>query len=177
MHARGPVVAVVGNPSGSGRTGAAALEVADRIATLAGSEEPVMIDLSIDAEQLLGWGSPLVATHKATIAGARALVIASPTYKATYTGLLKVFLDQFGAGELDGIPTVGVMTGGSAAHTLAVDVHLAPLLVEIGASLPARGLYLAGPEVDEPGPAVEAWWTIAREPLARALGVPPDPAG
>ena len=30
------------------------------------------------------------------------LVIATPTYKGTYTGLLKLFLDQFGASGLAG---------------------------------------------------------------------------
>ena len=53
---------------------------------------------------------------KTEVLGARALVIASPTYKAAYTGLLKLFLDQFDAGELHGIPTAAVMTGGSLAH-------------------------------------------------------------
>jgi FMN reductase len=130
----------------------------------------VVIDLSIEPEQLHGWGSAAVAAHKAQVAGARALVVASPTYKAAYTGLLKLFLDQFGAGELGGVPTVAVMTGGSPAHSLAVDVHLAPVLVEIGASLPARGVYVSGPDVDQPADAIDAWWAAAQAPLRRALG-------
>jgi FMN reductase len=130
----------------------------------------VEIDLADQPERLLGWGSLLAGMHKATIDGARALVVATPTYKATYTGLLRVCVDPIGAGELAGIPTVAVMTGGSATHALAVEVHLAPLLVEVGASLPARGLYLAGPAVDDPTPAIAEWWATARSPLARALG-------
>jgi FMN reductase len=170
----GPILTIVANPGGPGRTGVAAAAVGALLAGAASgpAHDPVAVgtvDLAADAAGLLGWGSPLAATHRASIAGARALVVASPTYKATYTGLLKVFVDQIDAGELDGIPTVAVMTGGSAHHALAVDVHLAPLLVEVGASLPARGLYLAGPDVDEPDAAIDRWWSRAGAPLRRAL--------
>jgi FMN reductase len=174
MNSNGPVVVVVGNPGGPGRTGAAARVVAERIAAVGTTDGDrgraiVEIDLADGPERLLAWGSPLAAEHRATIDGARALVVATPTYKAAYTGLLKLFLDQVGAGELAGIPTVAVMTGGSDAHALAIDVHLAPVLVELGASLPARGVYLAGPAVDDPVPGIEAWWVAAEAPLTRAL--------
>ena len=56
-----------------------------------------------------------------------ALVVATPTYKASFTGLLKIFLDQIDAGELAGIPTVALMTGGSDAHALAVLTRVAPV--------------------------------------------------
>ncbi len=102
--------------------------------------------------------------------GSVALVVASPTYKAAYTGLLKLFLDQFDRDELAGIPTVALMTGGSPPHALAVEVHLRPVLVEIGASLPTRGLFFAGAEVDDPAPVIETWLAAAAEPLRRALG-------
>ena len=110
---------------------------------------------------------------KAEVLDADAVVVASPTYKAAYTGLLKLFLDQFDAGELHGIPTVAVMTGGSFAHALAVDVHLVPVLTEIGASCPTRGLYLWGPELDAPEEPVERWFERAGPPLRRALSAGP----
>ena len=80
-----------------------------------------------------------------------------------------MFLDQFGHDELAGRPTVALMTGGSPGHSLAVDVHLTPVLVEIGASVCARGLYVQGPEIDEPEPTLDAWFAVATGPLARAL--------
>ena len=175
MDPNGPVVIVVANPGGPGRTGDAARLVATRIAALGPTraaipdDDIVVIDLSIEAERLLGWGSLLAGMHRATIDGARALVVATPTYKGSYTGLLKIFIDQIDAGELAGIPTVAVMTGGSAAHALAVEVHLAPLLVEVGASLPTRGVYLAGLGVGEPGPAIDVWWAAAESTLRHAL--------
>jgi FMN reductase len=159
-----PVVVVVGNPQPRSRTRAAAELVAGFVADGGRIET---IDLADHGAALLEWGSPVVAELKTTVLGGGRLVIASPTYKAAYTGLLKLFLDQFGHGELGGVPTVPMMTGGSRDHALAVEVHLRPVLVEIGASCPTRGLFLGGPEVDEPGPAVSAWWEDAGPALDR----------
>ena len=127
------------------------------------------IDLADHGDGLLRWGDPGVAELKATVLGAEGLVMASPTYKAAYTGLLKLFLDQFDKDELGGVPTVALMTGGSPPHALAVEVHLRPVLVEIGASLPTRGLYFAGAEVDDPAPVIDAWLATVAAPLRRAL--------
>jgi FMN reductase len=158
-----PVVTVVGNPQAQSRTRSAAEAVA---ALLAAGADTVTIDLADHGPELLGWGSPVVAELKAQVLGASRLVIASPTYKAAYTGLLKLFLDQFGKGELAGTVTVPMMTGGSADHSLAVEVHLRPVLVEIGAACPTRGLYVYGPAVDDPGPTIAAWWTEAQHLLS-----------
>ena len=164
------MVAVVGNPNPASRTLAVAELVARRVGELAGVDDaPRLIDVVDYGPNLLRWGDPTVAELKTEVLGARALVIASPTYKAAYTGLLKLFLDQFDAGELHGIPTVAVMTGGSLAHTLAVDVHLVPVLTEIGASCPARGLYVWGPELDAPAEPVDRWFDRAGPSLRRAL--------
>ena len=164
------IVTVVGNPKAASRTRDAGEAVAAALRDLVdGPAELRTIDLADHGPSLLGWGSPEVATLKATVLRARALVVASPTYKAAYTGLLKLFLDQFDKDELAGLPTVALMTGGTAGHALAVEVHLRPVLVEIGASLPARGLFLAGPEVDDPAPVVQAWLVEAAGPMRRAL--------
>mgnify|MGYP001045271176 CR=1 FL=1 len=60
-------------------------------------------------------------------------------------------------------------TGGAAAHARAVDVRLTPVLVEIGASCPARGLSLYGPQIDEPAEPIDAWFALAGRALGRAL--------
>lgn len=167
------IVVLVGNPSPASRTLTAATKVATRLAALAGIDDaPEVIDLAHHKEQLLGWQSPATEALKRQVLGARAVVVATPTYKASYTGLLKLFLDQFAKDEWNGLPTVALMTGGSPVHSLAVDVHLTPVLVEIGASLPARGLFLAGDEIDDPDPTIDAWWHVAEGPLRRALSQP-----
>ena len=113
------------------------------------------------------------AAVRARVRAARALVVATPTYKASYTGLTKLFLDRFDAGELAGLPTVAMMTGGSPAHSLAVAVHLTPVLTEIGCSCPASGLFVWGPSIDDPASTIDEWFAAAEGPLGRALSRSP----
>jgi FMN reductase len=61
------------------------------------------------------------------------LVIATPTFKASYSGLLKTFLDllpQFAFARKAILP---LATGGSMAHVLALDYGLRPVLQSMGA--------------------------------------------
>ena len=151
-------VVIVGNPKPNSRTRAAAELVATK---LGGTPPEHVIDVVDLGPSLLGWGDPKVAEAKEIAKAADFLVVASPTYKATYTGLLKLFLDQFGAGELGQIPTFALMLGGSPAHSLAPELTLRPVLVEIGASCPAPSLYLLDSEYETSADLV-AWVEIAR---------------
>jgi FMN reductase len=157
------VVVIVGNPKPMSRTRVAAELIAERLTGAARSEVIDVVDLGVG---LLGWGDPKVAAAKRTVLAADALIVASPTFKATYSGLLKLFLDQFGQGELGQTTAFPVMLGGSAAHSLAPELTLRPVLVEIGASCPAPSLYLIDSEF-ETAPALAEWITIARECMPR----------
>lgn len=152
------VVAVVGNPKPNSRTRAAAELIAHK---LTGAAPSAVIDVVDLGAGLLGWGDPAVAEAKRTVLEADSLIVASPTFKATYTGLLKLFLDQFGQGELGQKTTFAVMLGGSPAHSLAPELTLRPVLVEIGASVPAPCLYLIDSEY-ETAAALDEWITIAK---------------
>jgi FMN reductase len=151
-------VVVVGNPKPMSRTRAAAELVAERLTGRAPTHVVDVVDLGAG---LLGWGDPKVAEAKEIVKAADSLVVASPTYKATYTGLLKLFLDQFGQGELGQVPTFPLMLGGSYRHALAPELTLRPVLVEIGASCPAPSLYLLEAEYQN-SPDLEAWLPIAQ---------------
>jgi FMN reductase len=151
-------VVVVGNPKPNSRTRAAAVLVAEK---LTGLPPEYVIDVVDLGPGLLGWGDPKVAEAKEIVKSADLLVVASPTYKATYTGLLKLFLDQFGAGELGQIPTFLLMLGGSLAHALAPELTLRPVLVEVGASCPSPSLYMLDSDY-ETSPDLEKWLEVAR---------------
>ncbi len=85
------------------------------------------------------------------------MVVASPTFKATYTGVLKLFLDQFATGDgLAGVVAVPLMLGAGPAHALAPEVFLKPVLVELGATVPAPALYLNDKHYSEPA-ATDDW--------------------
>ncbi len=86
------VAVVVGNPKPQSRTLTAATYVARE---LAGREPDLVVDLAELGARLLDWKDPTVAELVAEVGAADLVVVASPTYKATYTGLLKLFLDRF----------------------------------------------------------------------------------
>ena len=156
-------VVVVGNPRLGSRTRQAAELVVER---LTDAPPSAVIELAELGPALLGWGDPAVTTAKEQVLAADLLVVASPVFKASFTGLLKLFLDQFDAGELAGKPTIPLMLGGSPAHSLAGEVHLKPVLSEIGASCPTPALYLIDSEWDR-SPALEVWLPQARRAITR----------
>ncbi|NLA34940.1 MAG: NADPH-dependent oxidoreductase [Actinobacteria bacterium] len=164
------VVVIVGNPQANSRTRAVGELVGRKVASLTSHPEDVLVvDLADLGPSLLGWGDPTVGYLKEAMVNAQLLVVVSPTFKATYTGLLKLFLDQIERDELGGVTTIPVMTGASAEHSLAVEMQLRPVLVEIGASCPTRGVYLHGEQINNPGPAIDAWFDRNEAPLGRIV--------
>jgi FMN reductase len=105
------------------------------------------------------------------VAASRLLVVASPTYKATYTGLLKAFLDRFPHQGLAGVTAVPLMLGASHAHSLAPEHGLRPVLVELGASVPTRGLYVL--DAEHADPATYDTWFASAQPFLPVI--PPAP--
>jgi FMN reductase len=148
---------VVGNPKPASRTRAVGEAVARAVLP---DSEVIVIEVSALAGELFSWGSPAVAEAKAAVLSSDLVVVASPVYKAALTGLLKAFLDQFGRDELGARAVVPVMVGAAPDHALAVEHQLRPVLVEIGASCPTRGLYVLEPQVDDFDPLLSAWLAV-----------------
>ena len=96
------------------------------------------------------------------------LVVGSPVYKASYTGVLKAFCDHIAAGQLSGKLAVPLMMGGSLQHFLALDVHLRPLLVELGAMCLTPGLYVVETELEQLDVQLATYVTTVRAAFARA---------
>ena len=96
------------------------------------------------------------------------LVVGSPVYKASYTGVLKAFCDHIAAGQLSGKLAVPLMMGGSLQHFLALDVHLRPLLVELGATCLTPGLYVVETELEQLDAQLATYVTTVRAAFARA---------
>jgi FMN reductase len=153
------VAVVVGNPKPQSRTLAAATLVAE---ALAGPPD-LVVDLATLGPALLDWADPDVTELVKQVGAADLVVFASPTYKAAYTGLLKLFLDRFAGGTgLSGL-AVPLMLGGSPAHSLAPELHLRPVLTEIGGTVPGRALYVVDAQHDDP--AAYADWLAATRPI------------
>jgi FMN reductase len=155
---------VCGNPKPKSRTLEAALFVAER---LCGAPADLVFDLVDFGPRLLTWGEPSVSAAVESVSQCGVAIFASPTYKGTYTGLLKLFLDQFPSDSLVNTTAFPLMLGAAMGHAMAPDLLLKPVLVELGASCPTRGLYLL--ETDYKSEAtVDPWVARARPHIARA---------
>ena len=152
------VAVVVGNPKPQSRTLAAATYLARELV----GEPDLVVDLADLGPAVLDWADPQVSDLVKQVGAADLVVFACPTYKAAYTGLLKLFLDRFAGGTgLSGV-AVPLMLGGSPAHSLAPELLLRPVLTEIGGTVPGRGLYVVDAQHDDP--AAYAGWLTATKP-------------
>jgi len=150
------ITILVGNPKPQSRTLRVAETVVDKLLT-PGSYEVRTIDLANYASQIFEWPSAAMAELNQIVADSNLLVVATPTYKATYTGLLKGFLDRYAANGLRGVIAIPVMTGADLSHSMGPDVHLRPLLVELGASVPTKGLYFVTGQMEKMEEVVSVW--------------------
>jgi FMN reductase len=152
-------VIVVGNPRPQSRTLAIAGEAAAAITHAAGLVgEPEIIDLSGLARHLL-LPEPSAAVEDAIdqVTAADLLLVASPTFKGTYSGLLKVFLDRLPQRSLGGATAVPVMLMGIREHMPAVDTYLRPLLIELGAAVPGPALAVLESGLDDLDAILGPW--------------------
>jgi FMN reductase len=160
------VAVVVGNPKPRSRTYESALTLADR---LGGAD--LVVDLADHTSELFDWSSETVGRLVEQVAGSLVVIVASPTYKATYTGLLKVFLDRFPHQGLGGVTAVPLMLGATTAHSLAPEHGLRQVLVELGATVPTRSLFVLDAEHAEPT-SYDAWFATAQQLLPALPGAP-----
>lgn len=156
------VAVVVGNPKPGSRTLAAAVHVARELA----GEPDLVVDLADLGPALLDWSDADVGALVEQVGAADLVVVASPTYKAAYTGLLKLFLDRFaGQTGLSGF-AVPLMLGAGPHHALAPELTLRPVLTEIGGTVPGRALYVLDSQYDDP--EAYASWVAATKPIVAA---------
>jgi FMN reductase len=64
------------------------------------------------------------------------------------------------------------MTGAANIHALAVEVHLRPLLVELGATVPAAGLFVTEAELPDLEAVVGKWASTGVPLIRRSLELP-----
>ncbi|ABW16535.1 NADPH-dependent FMN reductase [Parafrankia sp. EAN1pec] len=160
------LVMIIGNPRTGSRTLTLARFLAERIA----DELPVasieIIDLSTLARHLFA-DDGRVAAALTTAAEADLLIVASPVYKGSYTGLLKSFLDLLPGGALRGATAVPVVISAAPDHSVAGELYLRPVLVELGATVPARSFAVIEEQLPDLDIVVDSW-VVSHAPVLRA---------
>jgi FMN reductase len=137
------IVTIAGSPSHPSRSSAILELIRDRFEACQVTTASIQIR-GLPAEALL-WGhieDRSIQKAINMVADARVVVIATPVYKAAYTGLVKTFLDVLPQQALTDKIVFPIATGGSSAHLLAIDYALKPVLCTLGAQHILNGLYI-----------------------------------
>lgn len=142
------VLLIAGSPSERSRSAALLEEVTLRLRGRAAEIERLHIrDLSPQALLLGDAEHRTVAAACNQVERARAVVIATPVYKAAYSGVLKVFLDLLPQTALRNKVVLPIATGGSPHHMLALDYALRPVLQSLSARHILPGVYATDSQV------------------------------
>ncbi len=162
------VLVLTGSPSRTSRTSALAHHLADDL-TLEGHDVRVVDLRTLPPAALLAadTSDPAIRSVVEAVIDADGVVVATPIYKAAYSGLLKVFLDLLPQRALEGKVVLPVATGGTLAHVLAIDYALRPVLVSLGAQHVTAGRFVLDQHIDHRSPGRVVLDEEARACLAR----------
>lgn len=78
-----------------------------------------------------------------SVKNADGIITVSPTFKASYSGLFKAFWDIVEDGDIADTPTLLGATGGTARHSLVIDMAMRPLFAYMNALVAPRGVFAA----------------------------------
>jgi FMN reductase len=126
------ILLLAGSPSIPSRSTRLLQHVGERLAAR-GHRHMKLHVLDLPAEALLhaDFGNRDIRRAQESVAQAEAVVVATPVYKAAYSGILKAFLDLLPQDGLAGKLVLPLATGGSQSHMLALDYALRPVLASM----------------------------------------------
>ncbi|MCR5979489.1 oxidoreductase [Gordonia jinghuaiqii] len=110
--------------------------------------EVEVIDLREHAVELgramtVGFASGEARDALDAVESADALIVATPVFNASYSGLFKMFFDLVDIDAMTGTPVLIGATGGSARHSMVLDHALRPLFAYLRAVVTPTGVYAA----------------------------------
>ncbi len=175
-----PLTLLVGHPRADSRTSAVAMDFVAALRTALADEhspvdEPEVVDLATHGSDLPARSGSTVPVPDAvdealaTVRRPGLLVVASPTFKGAYSGLLKLFLDMLPMDGLADTVAVPFMTAGWDRHRGAGEQFLRPLLTELGATAPVPAVSIAEAEFTDIHPVLGAWLKTHTPTLAAVL--------
>lgn len=158
------ILLIAGSPTPTSRSGALLDHLdtvfdasGDRVATLLVSALPPQALFAADTS------NPAIADAQHQVLAADAIVIATPIYKAAYSGILKTFLDLLPQTAFAGKIVLPLATGGSPHHMLAIDYALRPVLHALGAQHVLPAVYALDAQFSKR----EGGYSVAHEVVTR----------
>lgn len=172
------VTVIVADPRPASPTLAAAMTAAGALTAVPALDGGYqLIDLSSLSRRLL-LPEPSAAIEDAVyqVTLTDLLVIASPVIHGSYSGLLKVFADRLPPRALRQATALPLLVLSSPRQAAAAEMHLLPLLAELGASAPVGALAIAESQASQPGQALADWVRRVTEVIGSRASEP-VPAG
>jgi len=128
--------------------------LADRLAAAVAGQAPVEVevvelrDLAVEIAHNFTSGFPGRELSVAidAVTSADGLIVVTPVFSASYSGLFKSFFDVVSVSDKDalaGKPVLIAATGGSARHSLVLEHALRPLFAYLRAVVVPTGVYAA----------------------------------
>ncbi|MER7568047.1 FMN reductase [Streptomyces sp. NPDC097941] len=148
----------------------------DRLAAAVGRATEVDVqvvelrELAVEIAQNFTNGFPgrALASAQDAVAGADGLIVVTPVFSASYSGLFKSFFDVLEPEALEGKPVLIAATGGSARHSLVLEHALRPLFAYLKAVVVPTGVYAASEDWGAEG--LDGRVERAARELARLMG-------
>ncbi|MDX2271867.1 MAG: NADPH-dependent FMN reductase [Cyanobacteriota bacterium] len=142
------VVNLCGSPAPTSRTHAL-LSQATHLLSQQGIETRLFTIRDLSPEDLVygNFESDALKTIQLAIEASKAVIVATPVYKATYTGVLKALLDllpQYAFADKIILP---MAVGGTINHLLAIDYGMKPLFSVMGAAHILKGVYAVNSQI------------------------------
>jgi FMN reductase len=143
------ILLLAGSPSNPSRSTRLLHHVGEKLALL-GHRYTKLHVLDLPAQALLqaDFDNGDIKRAKAQVEQADAVVIATPVYKAAYSGVLKAFLDLLPQDGLRGKLVLPLATGGSQSHMLALDYALRPVLSALAARHVLPSIYATDAQIN-----------------------------
>lgn len=145
------ILSIAGSPSAPSRTSAVVQYAADYLTRHGEGIETSLINArDLDAVELLHgrFDGGTVMAASAMVSEADGIVLATPVYKASYTGVLKAFLDVLPQGAFSGKVVLPIALGGSLAHSLVIDTAIRSVCAALHTYHTLGGLYLIDAHID-----------------------------
>ncbi|POX62044.1 oxidoreductase [Streptomyces sp. Ru62] len=125
--------------------------LADRLAAAVNRTTPVDVevvelrDLAVEIAHNFtnGFAGKALAAAQDAVTRADGLIVVTPVFSASYSGLFKSFFDVLDKDALAGKPVLIGATGGTGRHSLVLEHALRPLFAYLRAVVVPTGVYAA----------------------------------
>jgi len=147
------IVGILGSPTAGSRSASLLGVALSHLQPITSRVHLVSIrELPAEAVVQAQLGHAALRTAVQAVVEADVVIVATPIYKAAYSGLLKVFLDLLPAEALRGKTVLPLASGGSVAHLLALDYALKPVLSALGARDILDAVFATDAQIPQHGP-------------------------